>query len=110
MAKFLTLWEIDTTRMSESPEEQIHHQTMLVNLVKEDLKRGITLDWGMFAGGELGGYAICEGTEQEITMENWKYLPYIKFKTYPILSVNQVAGMIPHVLAGRDMGYERKND
>jgi 1,4-dihydroxy-2-naphthoyl-CoA synthase len=64
----------------------------------------------MFAGGELGGYAICEGTEQEITLENWKYLPYIKVKTYPILSVNQVAEMIPHVLAGRDMGYERKNE
>jgi len=28
----------------------------------------------MFAGGELGGYAICEGTEQEITMENWEVL------------------------------------
>jgi hypothetical protein len=74
MAKFLTLWEMDTTRMSESPEEQIRHQTMMVKMVKEDLKRSITLDWGMFAGGELGGYAICEGTEQEITMENWEVL------------------------------------
>jgi hypothetical protein len=110
MAKFLTLWEIDTSRMSESPEEQIRHQTMMVNRVKEDLKRGITLDWGMFAGGELGGYAICEGTEEEITMENLKYVPYIKCKTYPILSVNQVEKIIPKLLGGRDMEYERKND
>jgi hypothetical protein len=110
MAKFLIIWEIDTARIPESPEEQIRHHTMMVNMVKEDLKRGKTLDWGMFAGGELGGYAIFNGTEQEITMENWKYSPYIKFKIYPILSVNQVAEMIPHVPAGRDMGYERKND
>ena len=110
MAKFLTLWEIDTNRLSESPEEQIRHQTMMVNMVKEDLKRGITLDWGMFAGGELGGYAICEGTEEEITMENLKYVPYIKCKTYPILSVKQVEKIIPKLLAGRDMEYERKND
>jgi hypothetical protein len=97
MAKYLIIWEIDTTRIPESPEEQIRQNTMLVNTVKEDLKRGKTLDWGMFAGGELGGYAICDGTEQEITMENWKYIPHIKFKTYPILSVNAVAEMISRV-------------
>lgn len=94
MAKFLTLWEQDTTRIPEDPKEQIRINTMLVNMVKEDLKKGFTLDWGMFAGGELGGYAICEGTEQEITMENLKYSPFIKFKTYPILSISQVEEMI----------------
>jgi hypothetical protein len=97
MAKYLIIWEIDTIRLPESPEERIRQYTVMVNVVKEDLKRGKTLDWGMFAGGELGGYAICEGTEQEITIENWKYLPYITFKTYPILSVNQVAEMLTHV-------------
>jgi len=32
--------------MSESSEEQIRHQTMMVKMVKKDLKRSITLDWG----------------------------------------------------------------
>jgi hypothetical protein len=100
MAKFLTLWETDTTRVSESPEEQILHDTMLVNMVKEDLESGKTLDWGMFAGGELRGYCIDEGTELEITMMNMRYVPYIKFKMYPILSVNQVEEMMKALSQG----------
>ena len=100
MAKFLTLWGTDTTRVSESPEEQIRHDTMLVNMVKEDLESGKTLDWGMFAGGELRGYCIDEGTELEITMMNMRYVPYIKFKMYPILSVSQVEEMIKALSQG----------
>ena len=94
MAKFLTLWEHDMSRIPDDPKEQLRVNTMLVNMVKEDMKRGVTLDWGMFAGGGLGGYAICEGTELEITMENLKYSPYITCTTYPILSVNQVEELI----------------
>jgi len=66
MAKFLTLWEMDTTRMSESPEEQIRHHTMMVNMVKEDLKRSITLDWRMFAGGELGDTPSVKGLNKRL--------------------------------------------
>ncbi|MGC9445102.1 MAG: hypothetical protein ACP5E9_09295 [Candidatus Methanospirareceae archaeon] len=98
MAKFLTLWEMDTTRMSESPEEQIRYQTMMVKMVKEDLKRNITLDGGIFAGGELGDTPSVKGLNKRLPWRIGKYLPYIKVKTYPILSVNQVAGMIPKVL------------
>ncbi len=47
------------------------------------------MDWGMFAG-RLAGYSITEGTEQEISLELTKYVPYIKFKVYPVLSVDQV--------------------
>ena len=94
MTKFLTLWEQDVTRIPDDPKEQSRVHSMLVNMVKEDMKRGVTLDWGMFAGGERSGYAICEGTELEITMENLKYAPYITCTTYPILSVNQVEEMM----------------
>ena len=94
MTKFLILWEKDVTRIPENPEEQIRQDTMLINMVKEDLKDGKTLEWGMYAGGELAGYAICEGTEMEITMENMKYVPYIKMKVYSILSSSQVVEII----------------
>jgi len=95
MAKFLTLWEMDMTQMPVDPKERIKCEAMLANMVKEDLKKGFTLDWGMFAGGELGGYAICEGTEQQITLENLKYSPFIKYiKISPILSISQVEEII----------------
>ncbi len=64
MAKFLTLWEVDTTKVPDKLEEQIPLFTKLLNMVKEEFKSGV-LDWGEFAGGDAG-YSIFEGTEQEL--------------------------------------------
>ena len=91
MAKFLTLWEVDTNRVPVDPKERITHWTMLLNLVKDDLKSGG--DWGEFAGGGRG-YAISEGTEQEIYMSLSRYVPYIKFEVHPIISINQIEEMM----------------
>ncbi len=93
MAKFLILWEADTTKMPEKPEEQIPLYTKLLNMVKEDFevqsKTAHKMDWGEFAGGDAG-YSIGEGTEQEIALSLMKYSPYIKFKVYPVLTLEQV--------------------
>lgn len=88
MAKFLILWEFDTTRMPESPEEQMVLFNRLMNIVDEDFKSGM-LDWGEFVGGHTG-YAISEGTEQELALGLVKYSPYIKFKVHPVLSATQI--------------------
>ena len=88
MAKFLILWESDTTRMPESPEEQMVLFNRLMNMVDEDFKSGM-LDWGEFVGGGAG-YVISEGTEQELALALMKYSPYMKFKVHPVLSVSQI--------------------
>ena len=88
MAKFLILWESDTTRMPESPEEQMVLFNRLMNMVDEDFKSGM-LDWGEFVGGGAG-YVISEGTEQELALALMKYSPYMKFKVHPVLSASQV--------------------
>ncbi len=86
MTKFLTLWELDTTKFPEKPEEQIALSTKLLNMVKEDFERGG--DWGEFVGGDAG-YSIFEGTEQDTALALMKYSPYIKFKVYSVLSLEQ---------------------
>jgi len=88
MAKFLLLWELDRARMPVDPKERLAGRTMLLNMVKEDIESGRLTDWGAFPG-ELAGYAIMEGTDQEVLIGTGKYDPYIKFKTHPVLSVNQ---------------------
>lgn len=88
MAKFLILWELDTTRVPESPEEQMVLFNRLMNMVDEDFKIGM-LDWGEFVGGHTG-YAINEGTEQELALALMKYSPNIKFKVHPVLSASQI--------------------
>ena len=88
MGKFLVLWEVDTTRIPANPEELYENWTVMLNLVKKDMESGLE-DWGMFAG-RLAGYSINEGSEQEIALRVTKYVPYIKFKVYPVISVDQV--------------------
>ena len=90
MTKFLTLWKIETNRIPDSAKDRIKIDTMLLNMVKDDLKHGNTLEWGMFAGGSQAGYSICEGTEMDVTKINLKYAPYIKMETFPILTTSQV--------------------
>ena len=88
MAKFLVMWKLDTKMMPESPEEQIGVFSRLMAMVKDDFKSGM-VDWGEFVGGNAG-YSIAEGTEQELALDLMKYTPYVKFKVYPTLSVDQV--------------------
>lgn len=63
-----------------------------MNMVDEDFKSGM-LDWGEFVGGGAG-YAINEGTEQDLALGLMKYSPYIKFKVYPVLSASQTVDNI----------------
>ena len=57
MGKYLLLWEIDRTRLPVSPEERGIGWNMLLEMIKQDMKKGITKDWGAFVG-ELYGYAV----------------------------------------------------
>ena len=93
MTKFLTLWEIDRTRIPDNPEEQLQYWAMLLNMIKEDMKNGRTLDFGMFAGG-YKGYIIREGTELEIQTEIVKYIKFTKYRTFPILEISQLEEML----------------
>ncbi|HIE31018.1 MAG TPA: hypothetical protein EYP67_01370 [Methanosarcinales archaeon] len=76
-------------RVPADPKERITNWTMLLNMVKDDFESGGLTDWGEFAGG-CRGYSIAEGTEQEIFMALSKYVPYVKFEVYPILSMSQI--------------------
>ncbi len=92
MTKFLTLWEMDTTKIPDKPKERIQNWTMLLNMVKKDFE-GRLQDWGLFAEGGAG-YSISEGTEQDIALRLLKYYPYLKFKVYPIISVEQAMEIV----------------
>lgn len=88
MAKFLRLWEMDTTKVPDKPEERYENWVMMLNMIKENIESGKIKEWGLFAG-TLEGYCIGEGTEQEIDLQTKRFVPYIKFKVYPVISVDQ---------------------
>ena len=93
MAKFLSLWEMDMTKVPDKSKEQIALYTRLLNMVKEELKNGKIVDWGVSAD-LLAGYYISEGTEQDIALISLEYSPYVKFKVYPVLTVEQALDII----------------
>ena len=89
MTKFLTLYELDRTRIPDSPEEQLQYYAMLQSMIKEDMKNGRTREFGAFVGG-FKGFVIREGTEQEIEMEITKYAKFTNYKTYPFHDISQL--------------------
>jgi len=93
MAKYLLLWEIDTTRVPVSPKERGAGWKTLMEVVKQDMKKGMTKDWGAFVG-EINGYSVAEGTEVEIGNMLQQFAPFVRFKVHPIASVSQVEEVI----------------
>jgi hypothetical protein len=89
MAKFLLLWETDIARMPVDPKERLAGWTRLLSMVKDDLESGRVKEWGVFPG-EHAGYTIVEGTDQEVFLGTEKYIPYVRFETHSVLSVDQV--------------------
>jgi hypothetical protein len=88
MGKYLVLWEIDTARVPTDPKERGTVWLGMADMVKQDMKKGVVKDWGVFPG-ELNGYAIDEGTEVDIMNVMIQYAPYVKFKVHPVASLTQ---------------------
>ncbi len=93
MARFLILWEIDSNRAPENPKERGEAWDFLVNIVKHDMEEGPGVDWGAFVGSDKG-FSIAEGSELDINIMVQQYYPFVKFKTYPIATLNQTEEMI----------------
>jgi hypothetical protein len=93
MGKYLLLWEIDSTKIPVSPKERGTGWNALMEMVKQDIKKGLIKDWGTFIG-ELSGYAVEEGSELEVMNAVQRFTPFVHFKVHPIGSVSQVEEMI----------------
>jgi hypothetical protein len=93
MGRFLVLWEIIEDRIPASPQEIATGWSALLELTKEDIKKGKVKIWGVFAG-ELRGFSIFEGTELEVAKNLTKYAPYIRFQVNPFLSTSEAEEVI----------------
>ena len=60
MAKYFMVWESDESLWPADPKEQAALGMKLGEMVKQGMKEGRTLDWGIFVGGDRG-YAVVEG-------------------------------------------------
>ena len=66
MGRYLSLWEIDKSKIPVDPKERGGGWSLLMAMVKESLEKGGTKDWGAFVG-ETSGYLFrCRYTLNEI--------------------------------------------
>jgi hypothetical protein len=93
MGKYLLLWRLDPARVPVDPKARATGWSALMGMVKKDMEKGISKDWGAFIG-EGGGYAIAEGSETEVSIMTQQYGPHVHFETHPIMSVKQVEDML----------------
>ena len=89
--RFYITWHNDQTAFPTNREERAKLGVSLVEMVKADMKAGLTKDWGASASGR-GGYAIYEATSETAIGEALqKYRPYIVFDSVePIITADQV--------------------
>lgn len=93
MGKYLLLWELNRALIPIDPKERGDGYELLMAAVKQDIAKGLTKDWGNFVG-EASGYCVVEGSEVEINTMVQQYAPYVRFKTHPVASVEQVEEML----------------
>ena len=93
MGRYLSLWEVDESKIPVDPKERGGGWSLLMAMVKESLEKGVTKDWGAFVG-ETSGYSVLEGTEVEVSIYLQKFVPFVSFKLFPIASVSQLEEVI----------------
>lgn len=93
MGKYLLLWSLDGSRVPTDPKERGAGWGLLMDMVKQDLEKGISKDWGSFPG-EGRGYAVVEGSHVDIMHMTQQYAPYVLFETHPVSTVSEVDELI----------------
>jgi len=48
MGKYLLLWEVDRARIPIDPKERGAGWSLLMAMVRQDIEKGISKDWGAF--------------------------------------------------------------
>ena len=88
MAKYLLLWELDTSRISEDPGVRKQHWNALQDAVVKQLEAGQMKDWGLCVG-ELTGYCIVEGSQAEVAKITRGYVPWVNFEVKEVVTIHQ---------------------
>jgi hypothetical protein len=93
MGKYLMLWELNESKIPVKVKDRGVATSFLLETVKQDMKKGLVKDWGVFVA-ENNGYAVSEGTEMDVINMMQQYNPFVRFKVHPIASVSHMDEMI----------------
>lgn len=93
MAKYHIQWRVDLSRMPDTPQAVAAGLGALVGRVQKDLEEGKLTEWGGYPG-ERGGYAVLEGTEEDVSRLTLQYAPHVIFEVHPVMDVDAYASFL----------------
>ena len=93
MATYLLIWDLNPNYITEDPAKRASQWKQLMNMVDQDMKKGVMKDWGSFIA-ERGGDCIVEGSEVDVGLVAQQYVPYVEFKTHACASVGLTKNLL----------------
>jgi hypothetical protein len=97
--RYLLIWTLDHTKIPVDLKERAAGWRPLMDMVKEDLDKGVTKEWGVFAG-EGRGYCVVEMTAADLHSFIQRFIPFVEFQTHPLVSAAEVDQMIDKLSEG----------
>jgi hypothetical protein len=88
MSKYIVNWELDVSRWSTDQKERAAMSIKMGEKIKQNMKEGKTLDWGIYVGG-VAGYTVVKGNAPDVYKELRQYYPYMTFKVQEVLSLDE---------------------
>ena len=93
MGRYLILWEADESKIPVDAEERKAGWLMALEMTREEIKAGRTKEYGGFVG-QNKGFAIYEGTIEEVSSMTLKFIPFFRFNITPLLSIDQLEAAV----------------
>lgn len=89
MPKYFMTWEVDPSRAPVDPKERGALWSGMVEMVKQQMKDGTTLDWGCFTG-ETKGYSVGSQSAVDLAKTLQQYYPFVIFEVHEVMSVDDI--------------------
>jgi hypothetical protein len=93
MPKYFMTWEVDPTRVPIDLKERGGLWGGMVEIVKQEIKDGITTDWGCFVG-ESKGYSVGEQSEIDLAKTLQQFYPFVTFEVHQVMTIDEMAEVI----------------
>ena len=95
MPRYLTLWEMDQSKMPVDPKERLALLKKMNDMTKRVLKEHPGAEWGAFVG-ESKGFSISSdsATALEMNVVAQTFVPYVQFKVYQAVSNEEFADVL----------------
>ena len=93
MPKYFMTWEVDPTRVPIDLKERGGLWGGMVEIVKQEIKDGITTEWGCFVG-ESKGYSVGEQSAIDLAKTLQQFYPFVTFEVHQVMTIDEMAEVI----------------